>query len=140
MTKDTEILVGNETSSVDENTKQPGTGAFSKLSRELSETDLKNPAVGRMLLEKIDTLSSEKVELSGFRQKFYDADKRSAILDQQVQGENKFQILYSLCLTIGGAIFGIAFTTSGETKFVLILSGVVLLLVGSVLSFFINKK
>lgn len=140
MTKDTEILVGNEASSVDENTKQPGTGAFSKINRELVEADLKNPSISRVLLEQIDTLKGDKIELSGFREKFHEVDKKAAVLEVQASGESKFQILYSLCLTIGGIVFGVAFTTQNETRYVLIASGLALLIIGAILSFFLNKK
>jgi hypothetical protein len=123
-----------------EHSKQPGTGAFSKLSMELRETDLKNPVVGRMLLDKIDSLTSEKIELESYRDRYHEADKNSAVLAQSVAGESKFQILYSFCLTVGGVVFGVAFTTQGTIKGVLVISGIVLFLIGIILSLFVNKK
>lgn len=130
--------VGNN--SQEEVVKQPGTGAFSNLSRSLNEANLKNPAVGKLLLEKIDILSSEKIVLEGFRDKFYDADKRVGILEEKSQSQNKFQILYSACLTMGGTVFGIAFATEGPLRIVLIVSGVLLFGVGTILTFFVNTK
>lgn len=130
-----------DTPTQEEHSKQPGTGAFSRLTRELGDDDLKNPAVGRMLLDRIDGLSAEKLELEGYRDMFHDADKKAALFEQKALGESKFQILYSFCLTVGGVVFGIAFAISDNSvKWILIFTGIVLFLIGIGLSFFVNKK
>lgn len=140
MDKEDNKLNTSEAEVVEEESKKPGTGAFSRLSRELSDSDLKNNAVGRMLLDKIDGLTSENITLESFRDKYYQSDKECAVLKEKVNGESKFQILYSFCLAVGGVVLGAAFSTTGSIKAILIFSGIVLFLVGGLLALFVNKS
>ena len=120
--------------------KAPEQGAFDKLSRLVDEEELKNPVIARILLGDIDILKKERGELIDFRAKFYESDKDCAVLKNQVKGESKFQILYSLTLSIGGIIFGLAFTTKDWIFTVLLICGICLLIAGVILSFFVNKN
>jgi len=50
--------------------------------KEIDDTDLKNPAIGRLLLDERDRLLSEKVLLEGYREKYYDSDKKASVLEE----------------------------------------------------------
>lgn len=88
--------------------KDVGKGAFSKISRELTEKDLKNPTVGKMLLDERDRLLGEKVVLESYRENFYKADKRAAIFGEQAKSGGKVEVLYTLSTAVGGALMGLA--------------------------------
>jgi len=113
---------------------------FSNINRLLNEKDLTNPAVGRMLLDKLETITRERDELKEYREKYHDKNLECATVNSKAKGEGKFQILYSLCLTIGGLVFGVAFTTNGEVKLALIIGSLALIVVGAILSIFVNKN
>ena len=48
--------------------------------RELSEEELKSPVVQKTLLDEIDRLDIEIEEAKGFRDRFYEIDKKVAVL------------------------------------------------------------
>ena len=121
-------------------TKSVKKGAFDKLEQTLTEEDLKNPAIARMLINSIDTLTTEKLELENSRDKFYDADKKCAVLEEDSKGETRFQVMYGASFAIGGIVFGTSFATQGATSVVLITCGAILLIQGAILNFFILKK
>lgn len=82
--------------------------ALSALRRELSDKELLSPAVQKLLLDEIDRLENEQVELSGFRTRFHDADKRAAVLEQKNSINIGQEIVSTACITIGGALLGYA--------------------------------
>jgi len=85
-----------------------GRQSFSKLRRELSDDELTSPAVQRMLLDDVDRLEREASELRAMRDKYHDADKRCAVLDEQRRGANSAEIQYGMCLTLGSVALGFA--------------------------------
>lgn len=90
--------------------KELGKGAFAKIQREIDEKDLNHPVVGKLLLNERDRLFGEKAILEDYRDKYYEADKRAAVLEEKGKSENKFKILYSFTLAIGGILIGAAFS------------------------------
>ena len=47
-----------------------------------------NPAVHRLILNEIDRMEQETVELSGFQEKFHQADKDKAVLEEKSAPED----------------------------------------------------
>lgn len=121
-----------------QDTKAVRKGAFEKLDRSLSEEDLKNPSIARILLNSIDTLTAENLELKAYKEKYYEADKKCAVLEQKAAGENRFQILYAASFGIGGVVFGVSFATQGIIAWILFYCGLILLVLGVILSVFFN--
>jgi len=76
--------------------------------RELNDKELLSPAIPKMLLDEIDRLEEEKTELAGFRSRFYDADKKVAVLEQRQRISLAQEIVSLTCLTVGGAALGYA--------------------------------
>jgi hypothetical protein len=110
-------------------TKEIGkSGAFSKLSRELSDTDLTNPVVARMLLDERDRLLQEKATLESYRDSYYKADKRAEVAESLIAGQKTNQVLYTISQTLGGAIFGAAFSIDDSQTFW------IFLVIGAILS------
>jgi phosphotransacetylase len=109
-----------------------GRRAFINVRRELSDDELLSPAVQRMLIDDIERLEKEKFELSEYCEKFYEADKRSAILEEKVKSSVSQEVIFSVCLTVGSAALGYAPSVwaSQPTGYISIVFGVVLIIGG----------
>ena len=83
-----------------------GRKAFSKLRRELSDEELKSPAVQRLLIDDIERLEKENGKLSHFQDIYHDADKQAAILKEKLKTHIAVEIIFGVCLTIGAALIG----------------------------------
>jgi len=81
-------------------------GAFSKVKRELSDADLKKPAVGRLLLNQNDKYEQEIALLKDYKEKFHEADKRADVLAERLRGVEKSITEKSILLTFGGLMAG----------------------------------
>lgn len=79
---------------------------LSRLSRVLTEEDLKGAGVRKMLLGQLDEYEQCKCELSDYRQKFHHKDKEAAVLNEKIAGFITFEWLYSLLLTVGAILIG----------------------------------
>ena len=108
-----------------------GQQAFRKISRELTEQDLANPAVQKLLLGEIDRLGIENEEYKHYMEHFHEADKKVAVLEQKSRTALALDIVFGGCLTVGGSIIGLA--REGQ-QFELIVGGVgvVVLIIGIV--------
>jgi len=109
-----------------------GRRSFSKLPRELSEKELASPAVQKMLVDEIERLESECDEMSAYRPKFHEADKRAAIMDEKFKGKMAIEILHVGCVTVGSAALGYApsITTGQPTAWMVAIFGLVLVTAG----------
>lgn len=109
-----------------------GRRSFSKLPRELSEKELASPAVQKMLVDEIERLEAECDDLSSYRPKFHEADKRAAVLDEKFKGKISVDILQTGCLTAGAAALGYApsITTGHPSALMVAIFGVVLVIAG----------
>ena len=83
-----------------------GKQAFQNITRELSDDDLTNSAVGKFLLDEIDRLESENDELKDYQDRFYETDKKVAVLQEKNKTNLATQIISGGCFTIGGALLG----------------------------------
>lgn len=115
--------------------KKVGSGAFSQIPRELEVDDLSNPAVGRMLLNERDQLQSQNAGLEKFKDAYYQADKKSAVLEEQVRGYKTKNNLTTLTTVIGGALLALASFSSGKLLVALIVCGLALIVGGISLNF-----
>ena len=83
-----------------------GRRAFQNITRELSDDDLTNPAVGKLLLNELDRLEIENDELKDYQDRFYETDKKVAVLQKKNKTNLATQIISGGCFTIGGALLG----------------------------------
>lgn len=83
------------------------TGVFSKVKRELSDKDLKNPAVGRLLLSQNDKYEQEISILKEYKEKFHEADKKADVLAERLDGVKKSITTRSVLLIFGGILGGL---------------------------------
>lgn len=108
--------------------------ALTTARRELSDRELLSPVVPKMLLDEIDRLEEENTELAGFRSRFYDADKKVAVLERKQTISMAQEIISLTCLTVGGAALGYAPSvwSSQPTGAIALGFGIVLVLGGIV--------
>lgn len=109
-------------------------GAFSGIKRQLAAKDFRNPAVGKMLLEERDSLLQQNAVLEVYRENYYKADKRAEVCEALNQGNSKLYKIYSLAQTLGGIVFGVAFSLEmGSVIFFVVLVVGLVLIIGSIL-------
>jgi hypothetical protein len=111
-----------------------GRKSFAKLRRELSDDELASPAVQRMLIDEIERLDSERIDLSSFRTKYHDSDKRVGVLEEKFKGKIAIEIIHVACITVGAAALGYApsIWQNQPTAWMAAIFGLVLVLAGLV--------
>lgn len=60
------------------------------------------------MLDEIDRLEDDNTELTGYRSRFYEADKKAAIFEQKHTVSIAHEIISVSCITVGGAALGYA--------------------------------
>lgn len=107
---------------------------LSRLSRVLTEEDLKGAGVRKMLLGQLDEYEQCKCELSDYRQKFHYKDKEAAVLNEKIAGFITFEWLYSLFLTVGAILIGF-YASQPDQGYILLVLGVLSVLVAVYLKY-----
>ena len=107
-------IISNRSSSVP-------SSPYSNLRREITEEDLKSPAVQRILLGEVDKLEGKALgledklkaktqEFSELQTLYHQKDKEKSILDEKLKKSKSQEILYSFCLAAGSVVIGFAKT------------------------------
>lgn len=99
------------------------TGAFARITREIKEEDLSNPAIARLLLDERERLLQEKSDLEPYREGFYTQQRRAEVCEATKAGSGQNMLFRSLVQTLGGALFGAAFSTQGHLFWILFFVG-----------------
>lgn len=92
---------------------------YSNIKREITEEDLKSPAVQRILLSEVDKLEKKTNELdeqlrlsqmsyNTLLKDYHEIDKKKETLEEKFKTSKSQEILYSFCLTSGSIIIGLA--------------------------------
>jgi hypothetical protein len=82
--------------------------SFRGIRRELQEVELANPGVQRLILEDLETAESECEALREYVDRYHEADKRAAVLEEKLRAHTALEILFAVGLGIGFAIVGLA--------------------------------
>lgn len=106
--------------------------AFSRLKRELSDDDLNAPGVQKMLLESLAQAEEETTALKSFRDKYYEADKRNAVLEEKRNVDVAAEVLSTGTIAIGAAalVYGACDWSHQPNAEIAVALGAVLTLVG----------
>ena len=84
--------------------------AFRRISRELTEEDLANPVVQKLMVDNLYRLEEEKEEYRLYMERFHEADKKVSVLEEKEKEKSKtklvLDILSGTCLTFGGIAIG----------------------------------
>ena len=85
-----------------------GKEALSGVSRVLSERELKQSGVQKMLVDRVDTLETQVAELSSFRDKYHKTDQDRAILVERLRFEGLIEIMYGALLVVGPLLIALS--------------------------------
>jgi len=77
---------------------------YSKILRELSEEDLKNPAISKMIIEENESLKIQIETAHRFETDYHEADKKLAIQLEKNKQKVSFEILHDFCIALGGIV------------------------------------
>ncbi len=92
-------------------------GVFSRVKRELSSADLRNPAVGRLLLSQNDKYEQEISSLEEYKEKYYMAEKSSAVFEERLKSTQETMNSKSIFLTLGGIGAGSLVSLWGKSMY-----------------------
>ena len=109
-------------------TKKSGSRrSLNNLRRELSDDELKSPAVQKLLIDDIERLEREEERARDLSEKYHASDKKSGILEEKLTTARSTEVLHIACITIGGVALGAASNTwiLGAIGGVLIVAGII---------------
>jgi len=133
-----EQIVTNASAAISTSTTVAVTGksqALRDIRRQLQESELASPGVMKLLIEMLERAESECEIAEGYRDRFHDADKRAAVLQEKARTQTGLEVLYGVGLAMGGAMIGLAPTLwDGSFKGPLILVFGLVLMGGSVVA------
>ena len=104
--------------------QQKGRRSFNAVRRELSEDELATPGVQKLLLDELDRLERELRDSQGYRERFSEADKRAAVLEEKFKTYTSVEIVSMVCLAAGSLMVGLvpsAWSSQPAAAMVLIL-------------------
>lgn len=103
---------------------------FVNIKRDLTEEDLKNSAVQRLLLSENDKLGHQVHRLEIIEERFHLIDKECSVLKEKVGNNTSFEIIYTACIAIGSTICGISSIYWAQKGYILLLFGLGLIICG----------
>lgn len=113
--------------------------AFSLIDRQVSESDLKSLGTLRWLLNEHDKYEECIKQLDDYKEKFYNCDKEKSVIEEKLKNSTSFDILYSLSLSAGSALIGVAPSISDDiSKWILPIIGG-LLFIGGIITKIVRK-
>lgn len=81
--------------------------ALSELRRELSPEELSSPGAQKLLLEMLDRAETECEGARGYIELYHATYTRTAVLEEKVRRSSAFEVLYAVCLALGGVLLGL---------------------------------
>lgn len=113
--------------------------AFSLIDRQVAESDLKSLGTLRWLLNEHDKYEECIKQLDDYKEKFYNCDKEKSVIEEKLKNSTSFDILYSLSLSAGSALIGVAPSISDDiSKWILPIIGG-LLFIGGIITKIVHK-
>ena len=93
--------------------------AFDDVLRPLTPDDLASPGTIQLILYMLKQTQADNDELEGYVERFHEADKQAAILQQQYNAERKTSKVIDIIVisgtTIGGSVLGVGLYFLGKT-------------------------
>jgi hypothetical protein len=83
-----------------------GRRAFSRMRREMTDEELDNSGVRKIMMDDVDRLEAEKSDLLQYVDKYHAADKENAVLKEKAKVKVASDIAFGIFTTVGGAAAG----------------------------------
>ena len=84
-----------------------GRQAFRAVRRQMTDADLSNPAVSKMLMDELEQAETDRDEYKGYVERYHEADKRAMVLGERLKTNKAFEILSNVGIALGGVIVGL---------------------------------
>ncbi len=96
-----------------------GRSVFTDLGRKLSQEDLKNPGVQKLLLHMIEESDVRCEDFKKIESQFHVADKKVCALEEKLKTSRAVEIFYTVMLTVGSVYLGAGISNGkdGTTEF-----------------------
>lgn len=91
--------------------------SYDGISRKISENDLTNPAVGKIILDSLDQCEEENKELKLIVNKFHSVDKEAAVMREQLKASKTIEKMRNVLLSTGSCLIGLSPSLHSESKF-----------------------
>lgn len=123
----------------------PATGsrsAFRDIRRQLSEDDLKQPGVQKIIIEDFERAEAECERLREYEKRYHEKSTEAAILAEKLKSNIALEIVTGATLAVGGAIASFASLFPGDSaKFwASLLIGIVLIVASTTAKLFQRLK
>ena len=81
---------------------------FANIKRELTEDELSNSAVIRLLISEYDRMERDLSRMQKYEELYHSKDKESAVLSEKVKTSTASDVIYTFCEAGGSALMGIS--------------------------------
>src|SRR4051812_43259417 len=78
-----------------------GRRSLARVRREMTDEELSQPAVQKMMMDELERLDRERDDLLPYRDRFAEADKQCAILAEKLKPKVAADVFFGGCTTIG---------------------------------------
>jgi hypothetical protein len=82
--------------------------SLTNVRRPLTDEELANPGVQKMLLDILEEAESERDNNKAYIASFYEADKKAAVLGERLLKDKKIDVFFGAGVGLGGAILGLS--------------------------------
>lgn len=82
--------------------------AFKDIRRQITETELTNPGVQKLLLDMLEEADMKRGEAEVFIERFHEADKKASILEEKLISNQTIEIFFGVGVGLGGTIIGLS--------------------------------
>lgn len=82
--------------------------AFGKVRRDLTDEELGQTGVQKLLLHQIEDVSERLRDSESYFSRFHQSEKLLAVANTRLEGARWVGVLEAICLTFGGSLFGLA--------------------------------
>ena len=81
--------------------------ALKDIRRQLTEDELANPGVQKLLIEMLEEADDVRQSLLEFENRFYESDKKAAILSEQLKNNTRIEVFFGVGIGLGCSIIGL---------------------------------
>jgi hypothetical protein len=85
-----------------------GRRSFARLKREMTDIELSNPAVQKMMMDELDRMDEEREALLLYRDKHAEVDKENAVLKEKMKPKVAADVFFGGCTCVGSIFIGLA--------------------------------
>jgi len=108
--------------------------AFKNVIRQLTDEELKSPAVQKLILDELEQAETDRDEMKVYMHRYHEADKRACILEEKLKTNTTIEVAFGVGMGVGGTLIGLAPSLSQltETYRMLIAGSGVILVIGAI--------